>query len=234
MRCRYGLFLLVLLLTAPVSGQDRFRILFGGHDAATGDWSGSLRSEGGAIRIVAQWHFRGEDVWRGDNTWQADNGWAGNTYLTPQDEHLFSRIRWKGVIADVTGGGQTRVHIETQQGNASFRAADVRYLEPVWLLDRRIKVERVPYTTELSDPATDDDYPAITTGPDGRIWTAWISWDGQLERILLRSSADGRTWSAPVNVTETRGEFYQVALAATQDGVTAVWSAITDGNVDLL
>ena len=224
---------LSLVFAVSAAAQQRFRILFGGADPQILDWSGSVSAENGSVKIVAPFHFGAGESYD-DAGWQAKNHWEGNFNLTPQDEASWPDTRWKGVVVDFSGGKAGRVAVETAQGKGVFRPASVRFGEPAALLDGRIRVERVPYSRRMSDGSSEDDYPAMTVAPDGRIWVAWVAYENGKDVIKIRSSADGESWSPIETVSEAPGDYYQVALASSGNGkVTAVWSAIVNGTVDL-
>ena len=221
-----------LFAALPPSAGQRFRILFGGADSAVVDWSGSLSANSGKVSIVATHHFGPKEGFN-ESGWRCGNQWDGKLQMEPSDQAVFSPTRWKGVVADVDGGDDTRVSVETAQGNAEFRVGQVRYQETFNLLDGRIRIERVPRSQRLSESLADDDYPAIAIGPDGRVWVAWIAFKDGLDTIQLRSSVDGETWDDAVTLAPP-GDYYQVALISTSaDAVTAVASAIRDGTVRL-
>ena len=226
--------LALTLLGGQLPGaQHSFRIVFGGTDEAVADWSGSISAEGGSAKIVAQHHFGPGETYD-DGSWKCGNQWDGRLQMEPQYQATFPATRWKGVVVNVTGSRQTRVVIKTGQGNAEFSTGSVRYQETLKLLDGRIRVERVPPMQLVSGERGDDDYPAMTVGPGGRVWVAWISYRDDADVINLRSSADGVQWSAIEQVTPEPGDYYQVALASTRGGeVTVVWSAIVSGVVNL-
>ena len=220
------------LCATPLAAQQRFRILFGGADAAVADWSGSLSATSGRAKIITAHHF-GPDETFDPTSWKCGNQWDGRLQMEPKDQAVFSPTRWKGVVVDVKGGDQTRVSITTAQGNAEFRAGEVRYQEVLRRLDGRIRIERVPASERMSESLADDDYPAMAIGPDGRVWVAWIAFENGADTVQVRSSADGKTWDDAVTLAPA-GDYYQVALISTKAGaVTAVASAIRDGLVHL-
>ncbi len=223
---------LALVSTLPLAAQQRFRILFGGADAAVVDWSGSVSAESGRATIVSSYHFGpGEMV--GESSWKCGNQWDGKLQMEPKDAADFPPTRWKGVVIDVEGSDQSRISLKTEQGNAEFRSSEVRYQEALKRLDGRMRIERVPGAVRMSDSLADDDYPAMTVGPDGRVWVAWIAFENGADTVQLRSSSDGKNWDEPVTLT-LPGDYYQVALIATKPrAVTAVMSAIRDGRVRL-
>ena len=229
---RFVVCFLALIATLPLSADQRFRILFGGADPAVVDWSGSLSAASGSASVVASHHFGPTETFD-ESTWSCGNQWDGKLQMEPKDQATFPPTRWKGVVVDVDGSEATRVSIKTAQGDAAFRTDQIRYPEPLHLLDGRIRVERVPRAERMSESLADDDYPAIAIGPDGRLWVAWIAFEDGADTIQLRSSGDGVTWDEPV-ILAGAGEYYQVALIANRPGaVTAVASRIADGVVHL-
>ena len=229
---RICVLLVTIAAVIPLAAQQRFRILFGGADATITDWSGSLSAASGEATIVASHHF-GPDESFDESSWQCGNQWDGKLQMEPRDRASFSPARWKGVIVDIVGGGRTLISIKTAQGDARFRAGEVRYQETLKRLDGRIQIERVPASQRMSESLADDDYPAMTIGPDGRVWVAWIAFEAGLDTVRLRSSADGETWDEAVTLASA-GDYYQVALVSTRPrAVTAVASTIRDGLVHL-
>ena len=216
----------------PLAAQQRFRISFGGADATVADWSGSVSASSGEATIVTSHHFGPEESFD-ESSWRCGNQWDGKLQMEPKDQAAFSPTRWKGVVVDVAGGDETRVSIKTAQGDAEFRAREVRYQQQLKRLDGRIRIERAPASQRMSESLADDDYPAMAIGPDGRVWVAWIAFEDGADTIQLRSTADGKTWDDPVEIAPA-GDYYQVALIATKArAVTAVASTIRDGLVHL-
>ena len=221
-----------LAAAVPLVAQQRFRISFGGADATVADWSGSVSAASGEATIVMSHHFGPEESFD-ESSWRCGNQWDGKLQMEPKDQAAFSPTRWKGVVVDVAGGDETRVSIKTAQGEAEFRAGEVRYQETLKRLEGRIRIERAPASQRMSESLADDDYPAMAIGPDGRVWVAWIAFEDGADTIQLRSTADGRTWDDPVEIAPA-GDYYQVALIATKArAVTAVASTIRDGLVHL-
>ncbi|MEZ5361982.1 MAG: hypothetical protein R2748_06445 [Bryobacterales bacterium] len=208
-------------------------MLFGGKDAKVADWSGSLTVEGGEGRVVAMHHFSPEESFDA-KSWKAGNQWDGNINLLPQEQALFPKTRWKGVLVEVEGPETARVKLATAQGAAEFRTGAVPYLQPAALLDGRIRVERMPYSDRMAGPETQDDYPAIAAGPDGRLWCAWSAHRDGHETLLVRWQDGDGAWSQAEALSDGPGDYYHLALISTAPrAVLAVWSATVDGNLDL-
>jgi len=71
----------------------------------------------------------------------------------------------------------------------------------------------------LSEGAEDDEDPAVVRSDDGTFHVVWAAKDagGQVD-LFVRSSRDGRSWSAPVRITDHPDADYYPALAQTRDG----------------
>ncbi len=121
--------------------------------------------------------------------------------------------------------------------------------------------EPVPMTAEPGKPVrltgspTEDDHPAMTKGPDGTIWLAYVEYrpgqpivmervqdrefdslvpKGNGDRIRLRTY-DGSVWAKPVDVTEGGLDVWRPTVAVTGDGkVVVAWSQKVEGDWEIL
>ena len=78
-----------------------------------------------------------------------------------------------------------------------------------------------------------DDWPTLAAAPDGSLWVAWLSFDGQRDDVALRHYRDNK-WSNLHWVPNTSGDSWlpQVAVDAS-NRPWVVWSQQLDGNWDL-
>src|SRR5260370_36455311 len=77
-----------------------------------------------------------------------------------------------------------------------------------------------------------DDAPTIAAAPDGSLWVAWLSFDGERDDVAIRHYQNGQ-WGALQWVPGSSGDNWlpQVAVdAANRPWV--VWSQQTNGNWD--
>jgi hypothetical protein len=78
-----------------------------------------------------------------------------------------------------------------------------------------------------------DDLPAIAAAPDGSLWVAWLSFNGEHDDVALRHCQNGR-WSNLHWVPDTSGDSWLPQVAVdTSNRVWVVWSQQLDGNWDL-
>ncbi len=102
------------------------------------------------------------------------------------------------------------------------------------------RVERITNTSE------EEDYPAICADRSGRLWLVYVAYKkaapidrqaiqkhefdsliarGNGDRLLLRSSSDGRRWSDPVEVVPGLRDVWRPAVTAVETGpVVVLWS----------
>ncbi|MFN0124634.1 MAG: hypothetical protein ACKV2V_29380 [Blastocatellia bacterium] len=166
-----------------------------------------------------------------------------------------------GVIVTLRDAGSgAEAVVRTRQGDFRFRPAGIAYGQPVKFLEGRAQVDRVPATVAMARTPQEEDYPAAATDRSGGVWVAWqqftpnpkfnnIRWTlptggtaGNLDelkevnhgdQIMLARYTNG-AWSAPIAVSEGRGDLFRPAVAVDGAGrVWVFWSANTNGNFDL-
>lgn len=78
-----------------------------------------------------------------------------------------------------------------------------------------------------------DDFPAIAVSPDGSVWVAWLSFDGQRDDIGLRQFRGGR-WGNLQWVPATSGDSWAPQLGIdSRNQVWVVWAEQREGNWDV-
>lgn len=166
-----------------------------------------------------------------------------------------------GVIVTMSGtNAGTEAIVKTAQGEFRFRPSEFGYGRQVKYLNGRAMVDRVPAASALTRSNDDQDYPAAAASRDGSVWVAYIQftpdpkfngirWQlpsdkevtnfGELkevnhgDQVMLARYANG-SWSAPIAITEGRGDLFKPAVAVDGSGrVWVFWSADQGGNFDL-
>ena len=78
------------------------------------------------------------------------------------------------------------------------------------------------------------DWPAVSAGPDGSLWSAWVEWNGSDgDRVLVRRRTLSGTWSAAIELADGNWDHYLPAVAALPGGALVAWSSQVDGDYDL-
>jgi hypothetical protein len=158
------------------------------------------------------------------------------------------------LMATLAVGLSTTVEVTTSQGDFSFRAGQLAYGVDHTFFDGRVAVARIPLVSELTNAPTDDDFPTLSTAPDGSVWCAYVSYTagppvdneatarGEYESLVAKGNGDqirlmrfaGEEWSAAMEVTEAGLDVWKPAVAVDREGtVWIVWSQNKSGNWDL-
>ncbi|MFV2067605.1 MAG: hypothetical protein ACC645_11555 [Pirellulales bacterium] len=95
-------------------------------------------------------------------------------------------------------------------------------------------VEAAPVVEEpmkLTAPDREDEFPAIGCAADGRVWVAWVSYDGQQDEILVKPM---RSEAGPISLSGTAGDCWRPAMERDGDGrLWVTWPQNENGNWDV-
>ncbi|MFN0164859.1 MAG: hypothetical protein ACKV22_00385 [Bryobacteraceae bacterium] len=88
-------------------------------------------------------------------------------------------------------------------------------------------------STAVGHEFRQDDWPAITATPEGTVWTAWLSFNGDRDDVAIRQWNAG-TWGSLQWVPGSSGDSWMPQLAADASSrVWVVWPQQVNGNWDL-
>ena len=146
------------------------------------------------------------------------------------------------------------VTVTTGQGEFAVKLAELERGRPLTVLDGQGSVLRLDPTVRLTGSSTEDDFPAMTKGPDGSLWLVNVAYHpeeprladvgpedfGQLvptkhgDQIMLRRF-DGKAWKPAIAVTGERQDVWRPTVAVDGQGVVWVaWAQPIDGNWEIL
>jgi hypothetical protein len=91
----------------------------------------------------------------------------------------------------------------------------------------------VPTALSLSSDAGNDDYPAIASGPQGRVTVVFQQYTGSADRLVIRELQNGAFGSETIEAPETRDVFRPAAAYDGRGILHLVWSAQIDGEWEL-
>ncbi|MGH9659624.1 MAG: hypothetical protein ACRD96_13835 [Bryobacteraceae bacterium] len=215
--------------------QSSFRLILGTKDTGPADWSGSVEAIGGRVASLAPWRFDKDDRLDAQaGTWKCAtrrasvhdprDWYVGALHVVPQDLA-------KPVGAMVPNGlhvtleSAEEVRVSTAQGAFRFRPADVRFGEPLTVLDGRAQVERVPAALNLTaGDGMQNDYPALAVDRDSNAWIAWVGYQAEKEKLFV-SRADG----AHKQVV-AEGDFFRPSLVAGPNDRLYLAVSVRDGD----
>ena len=198
---------------------------FGVKDHESTRWDGSVTISDGEIVQLRGHHFTDKDKLGPNNSWVASTtGWNAEHYRgvvhlnelpAPRE-----RVLTIGITIYYRAPPDAELGLKTEQGDFSFRPGDVPESAPLHLLVSQVEVFRVPPVEHVTTEDYEDDYPSISTDPDGKVFVAWIGYRNNADEVFFRHRGTG-TWSATATVTERPGDLYGTAVAV--DGQLRTW-----------
>ncbi len=207
--------------------QQWVKIVFG-LDGKEARWDGELAIRRGRVLEAEEWGLETRD--RLDATafaWKIESGIPKG----PREASFAEPVR--GLIAHVEFDGQTEVGVVTQQGQFTFKPAELAAGQLHLFLDRRASVELLGSESLVAETTTDDDFASIAVDREGNTGVAWIAFDHVAKRDHLMVRATDAPRSEPEPIAEL-SECSHAHLFATPEGLRAVWCAPdSQGNWDV-
>lgn len=265
---------LLVLVTSLVCGQDAgLLIQLGLNDKESTVWDGGIKVSPGEVQELAGWRFERTDRLLEDGQWRlstrAAAGLQKGRSNNPKKVGMAKRaaqnlgpMQENGVFVrlhNVTD--DSVVEVSTAQGNFSFKLGDVQDGEPLDVLEGRAAVQRTAVLgRRLSPERTDDDFPSLAIGADGRgvlvyqSFTPGIDRDERAKRweeepgdlaFLNKPAGGDQLWlhqresnqwkKERVAVTEPGRDIYKSAVAIDGAGTAWItWAERVDGGFDIL
>jgi len=258
------------LLTLPAVAEDvELLIQLGLKDQASTVWDGSAKVSPGTIAEVSGYRFEQKDATKGKDSWQvstrtpagAVKGRTNNPKKIGTMAKQLGPIFENGVfvkLKDVTA--DSSVEVTTQQGNFTFKLADLKPGEPVDLLEGRVAVQRTAFVLKKMSPErTEDDFPALAIAGNGNGYLVYQSFTPGIDRderaqrwekepedfaFLAKPVGGDQLWlhlrktnqweEERIAVTETGRDIYKSAVTLDgKDGAWIVWSERVEGNFEV-
>jgi hypothetical protein len=159
------------------------------------------------------------------------------------------------VLVTLDAPSEASMTVTTNRGEISFVLRDLAPGTTKTLLDGQATARRLEASIRLTGRSTEDDYPALAKGKDGSIWLAYVEYTpgrpidiqqaqarnfdslestNNGDRILLRRF-DGKTWSAPIAVTDARRDVWRPTVAVDGRGsVIVAWAQPINDDWEIL
>ncbi len=147
------------------------------------------------------------------------------------------------------------VTLKTEQGKFSFTPTDLIDGRVKEYLGGRATVERQDPALRLTGRDTEDDYPVLAKGADGRIWLAYVEYvpgkpivmervaRGEFDDLVPTGNGDqvrlmefdGKAWQPGLDVTAPSLNIWRPAVAVDGKGnVVVAWSQQIEGDWEIL
>ncbi len=143
-----------------------------------------------------------------------------------------------------------RLTVQTNQGKLDAVLDELSAATPKVFLDGQASLRREDGALRLTEPATEDDYPALARAPDGKIWLAYNEYTkgkpyvtervlaGNFDELIPKGHGDqvklkyfdGNIWSSALDVTGTGLNVWRPAVAVNGKGIVHIAWAQQEGD----
>jgi hypothetical protein len=174
------------ITTAVLSkGLITLRVQFGSLRAPAGTgktptapttWDGQLSVTQGTLHRVLLWKDDPADSIDGQQWKLATRHTTPFTYEQRKRGHEAMAVADAALLVELSGAtAQTRLAFKTAQGDFDFALGEVPWGVTKRMLNGLVQVARLPNTTTILSAPSEDDYPAATLGPDGKLYVAYVA-----------------------------------------------------------
>ncbi len=227
------LIMAVLLVFAPRSeavdeGPTTYwvKIVFGA-DGEAAQWDGQLSVSNGLFMNMAESML---DV--GDQLNFQERGWKITTGLPKAKRVSFAEPQ-REILAQLKVTPETRVSVQTTQGDFEFAPAKLVAGRPTSVLGGRAEVQRLGTENLVVETKSDDDFTAIALDGNGHRHVLWVAYDleAKADRLQIRDADDS---AAKTELITDAAEIADVQLLSVDGVLHAFWSSSgTDKNWDI-
>jgi hypothetical protein len=202
-------------------------LVFGEKDNQPTKWDGAASISAGGIEKIVGYHFTRSSRITDNNGWECSTypwpAFAHEMYPTERPQPRATVMVPIGVTIYYRAPSDAEMRITlANQGEFSFRPADLPQVGAIYPLRATVGIRRSPVEEQLSDEEYEDDYPSVAL--DGNnLWAAWVGYRNKADQVFLRQVNDGKM-GPRLTVTEKPADIFMAGVAAAAGKVTVVWS----------
>jgi len=211
-----GLVAVLCLATSRAGGQETTTVLFTFDSAKIGavvPCDGELSVAGGEVTI-RPWLSERQDSVQGTSfklTSEHDAASAKAAKLARAYRPALS----KGWLLEISAPPDATLRGTTKLGDFDVPLKQLRDERAASVLDGKARLQWIPNVTPLTGDQGEEEYPSVAVLPDGRTAVAYVAWDGQTDRVVLRVGDETRV------LTDGPGDCLEPRCAA--DGAGKLW-----------
>ncbi|MGA1868935.1 MAG: hypothetical protein ACMUJM_10350 [bacterium] len=138
----------------------------------------------------------------------------------------------KGIILELKAPRTAQLSFDTAGGVFSFNIEDLELGTPITRLKQNIEIRLLPRSFILTSKDSMNNYPSVATDSLGNIWTAYVNFKKEKERLIVRKY-NGNEWEKEIEIS---GEGYYLPPSVAGDregGIWVCWSAGIKENWDI-
>ena len=218
------------------------KLTLGLNDPEPRDWNGVAHLNRGNFLKIQGWNFdeeASEEVQELKIAWrvrskraQLDTSWTSKG--RGRAPYGFSQTRPVGVWLQIEAPRNARLDVNTVQGNFQVPLQEIPSEGPLFVLDGKASVERSVIALPLSQTASQEDYPTLAAGPEGRLYSAWIAYEDGRD-TLFYSPLGSKGWEEPIQIggSGTRDIYGSAALLPKGEELWLLYTLLAEDQFDL-
>ena len=180
---------------------------------------GRFELRGGGELALEPWCNDGKDSFDGAS-YSITTGHDAKTAQAAKVRAVYRSSIARGMILKIDAPPSATLLATTRLGDFDTALAELRQKPIVAVLDGKVVLQRIPNVLALTGDQAEEEYPAVTVLPDGRVAVAYVAWDGKEDAVMLRVGDEVRQLArSPIGLMDPR-----VAIDSAGE-VCTVWTA---------
>jgi hypothetical protein len=182
---------------------------------------GEFRVDGGRV-VLREWMGEGKDG-VDEVTYRLTTGHDAKTAAAAKLQRVRRTTLPKGLLVEIEAPREATLHATTKLGDFDVPLGRLRRERAVSVLAGKARLQWIPNVASLTGDRAEEEFPSVAVLPDGRTAVAYVAWDGEADRVLLRIGDEVQA------ITEAPGDYMDPRCAVDGGGKLRVVWAANDG-----
>jgi len=183
---------------------------------------GELRVTGGGKITLREWMHDGKDAIEG-TSFRLTTEHDAKTAKAAKLAKAYRTTLPKGLLLEVDAPSQATLSASTKLGDFEVPLERLRRERTVFVLGGKVRLQVVPNVRALTGDDGEEEYPSVAVLPTGALAVAYVAWDGETDRVVLRVGDQTR------RLTDKPGDYLEPRCAVDGRGKLWVLWAAGDG-----